>query len=78
MENKEKQTKTILLIRETLQEKLGVDWAEKLPAKIKEMATSRQKTAFADSWLEGEKSDLLGFVDFGQLASQFRRSLFSR
>lgn len=58
-----------VLIRETLQEKLGVDWAEKLPAKIKDFATSRQKTAFGDSWLEGEKSDLLGFVDFGQLAS---------
>lgn len=57
------------LIRETLQEKLGVDWAEKLPTKIKDYATNRQKTAFADSWLEGEKSDLLGFVDFGHLAS---------
>lgn len=58
-----------LLIRETLQEKLGLDWVEKLPTKIKEFATSRQKTAFHDSWLEGEKSDLLGFVDFGHLAS---------
>jgi len=57
------------LIRETLQEKEGLDWAEKLPAKVKEFATTRQKTAFSDSWLEGEKSDLLGFVDFGQLAS---------
>jgi len=57
------------LIRETLQEKVGLDWADKLPAKIKDFATSRQKTAFGDSWLEGEKSDLLGFVDFGQLAS---------
>jgi hypothetical protein len=58
-----------VLIRETLQEKLGVDWAEKLPAKVKDFATGRQKTAFGDSWLEGEKSDLLGFVDFGHLAS---------
>jgi len=57
------------LIRETLQEKVGVDWAEKLPTKIKEYATSRQNTAFGDSWLEGEQSDLLGFVDFGHLAS---------
>ncbi len=57
------------LIRETLQEKMGVDWAEKLPAKIKDHAANRQKTAFSDSWLEGEKSDLLGFVDFGNLAS---------
>jgi hypothetical protein len=57
------------LIRETLQEKVGTDWMEKLPAKIKEQATNRQNTAFADSWLEGDKSDLLGFVDFGHLGS---------
>ena len=57
------------LIRETLEEKEGPDWADKLPAKIKLHAESRQKTAFTDSWLEGEKSDILGFVDFGHLAS---------
>lgn len=57
------------LIRETLEEKEGTDWIEKLPEKIKNHAKSRQKTAFADSWLEGEKSDTLGFVDFGHLSS---------
>jgi Swt1-like HEPN len=57
------------LIRETLEEKEGADWMDKLPAKIKNHAESRQKTAFADSWLEGEKSDTLGFVDFGHLSS---------
>nr|MDP2192262.1 Swt1 family HEPN domain-containing protein [Rhodoferax sp.] len=57
------------LIRETLEEKEGTDWIEKLPNKIKQHAESRQKTAFSDSWLEGEKSDTLGFVDFGQLSS---------
>ena len=57
------------LIRETLEEKEGPDWIDKLPKKVKEFADSRQKTAFEDSWLEGEKSDLLGFVDFGQLSS---------
>jgi hypothetical protein len=57
------------LIRETLEEKFGIDWADKLPTKVKDYATSRQKTAFGDSWLEGEKSDLLGFVDFGHLGS---------
>jgi len=57
------------LIRETLEEKDGADWVEKLPKKVKEYAENRQKTAFQDSWLEGEKSDLLGFVDFGHLAS---------
>lgn len=57
------------LIRDTLQEKEGADWLEKLPKKVKEFAEGRQKTAFADTWLEGEKSDLLGFVDFGQLSA---------
>lgn len=57
------------LIREILEEKEGADWAEKLPAKIKQHAEARQKTAFTDSWLEGEKSNILGFVDFGHLSS---------
>jgi hypothetical protein len=57
------------LIRETLEEKEGPDWLDKLPKKVKDFADSRQKTAFEDSWLEGEKSDLLGFVDFGHLTS---------
>jgi Swt1-like HEPN len=57
------------LIRETLEEKEGADWIEKLPKKVKEFAENRQKSATEDSWLEGEKSDLLGFVDFGQLTS---------
>jgi hypothetical protein len=57
------------LIRETLEEKEGADWADKLPLAVKKYAESRQKEAFKDSWLEGEKSDILGFVDFGHLAS---------
>lgn len=56
------------LIRETLEEKEGLDWTQKLPPKIKSFAEGRQKTSEQDSWLTGEKSDLLGFVDFGQLA----------
>jgi hypothetical protein len=56
------------LIRETLIEKEGLDWIDKLPSKIKQHGQTRQQTAIDDSWLEGEKSDLLGFVDFGQLA----------
>ena len=57
------------LIRETLEEKEGVDWWDKLPAKVKTHAESRQASAMKDSWLEGQKRDLLGFVDFGMLAS---------
>lgn len=56
------------LIRETLEEKEGAGWIEKLPRKVKDFAESRQKTALEDSWLEGEKSDVLGFVDFGHLS----------
>jgi len=55
-------------IRETLQEKEGTDWLDKLPQKIKESAEQRKSEALKDSWLEGEKTDLLGFVDFGGLA----------
>jgi len=56
------------LIRETLQEKEGANWIDKLPQKIKDHAESRQKAALTDSWLEGEKTDLLGFAEFGHLA----------
>lgn len=56
-------------IRETLTEKDGIDWWSKLPPKMKTHAESRQETALKDSWLEGEKSDLLGFVDFGMLTT---------
>lgn len=57
------------LIRETLEEKEGIDWWNKLPSKIKTHAESRQAAAMKDSWLEGQKRDLLGFIDFGMLAS---------
>lgn len=56
-------------IRETLLENEGVDWWEKLPNKMKSHAEGRQQTAVKDSWLEGEKTDLLGFLDFGMLGS---------
>ena len=55
-------------IREALEEQEGHDWQEKLPPKIKEQAESRRELALKDSWLEGEKADVLGFVDFGHLA----------
>jgi hypothetical protein len=44
------------LIRETLEEKEGADWIDKLPAKIKTFAVSRLEAAKKDSWLEGKKS----------------------
>ena len=56
-------------IRETLSENEGIDWWTKLPQKTRAHAENRQETAFKDSWLEGEKSDLLGFIDFGMLCA---------
>jgi len=55
-------------IRETLEEKEGANWIDKLPPKIKEHAEGRREAALKDSWLEGEKTDLLGFLEFGHLA----------
>ena len=55
-------------VRETLEETEGADWIDKLPQKIKKFAEGRQAQAYKDSWLEGEKTDLLGFVEFGHLA----------
>ena len=57
------------LIKETLDEQEGPVWWENLPSKIKKHAENRQKTALKDSWLEGQKQDILGFLDFGMLAS---------
>lgn len=57
------------LIREALEEHEGPDWQEKLPIKVLKNAESRQQSAVKDSWLEGEKINILGFVDFGDLAA---------
>lgn len=55
-------------IREILSEKEGADWLSKLPPKIISHAENRQQQSIKDSWLEGEKTDLLGFLDFGHLS----------
>ena len=59
------------LIRDTLQEKIGVQWWETdaVPKQLKKMAESRQETALKDSWLQGSKSDRLEYVDFGDLSA---------
>ena len=59
------------LIKDTLEDAIGPDWwnSDGVPQKVKNNAISRQKTAVKDSWLEGAKMDLLGFVDFGDLAT---------
>lgn len=58
------------LIRDTLDEKIGIDWWHTaVPNSVKKLAESRQKAAEKDSWLEGAKGDRLEFVDFGDLAA---------
>jgi len=55
-------------IRETLAEKEGANWLDSLPPAVKKFAEARRDSALKDSWLEGEKVDLLGFAEFGHLA----------
>jgi hypothetical protein len=55
-------------IRQTLREKEGENWIQNLPQKIREHGEGRIAAALKDSWLEGERTDLLGFVEFGHLA----------
>lgn len=56
------------LIRETLEETVGLNWWDKVPKRVIDFAESRKKTALEDSWLEGDKTDQLSFCDFGHLA----------
>lgn len=57
------------LIEERLSERHGRSWwAEKVSRRIRTHAESRQKEAQATSWLEGQKHDILGFIDFGHLS----------
>ena len=55
-------------VRQALHENVGADWLDKLSPKIRQHAEKRKSAALKDSWLEGEKTDLLGFVEFGHLA----------
>lgn len=58
------------LIKDRLSEQHGADWWQlRVPQRVKDHASSRQKSAEDDSWLEGQKKELLGFVDFGHLAT---------
>ncbi len=57
------------LISDRLRERHGVGWwTTQIPTKIREYAEARQKEAKETSWLEGQKQDPLGFVQFGHLA----------
>jgi Swt1-like HEPN len=57
------------LIKERLEEKHGSDWWDKgVPKAVREQASNRRQSALDNAWLEGEKGDLLQFVDFGDLS----------
>jgi len=58
-------------IKEAMDEQVGPNWwsnTNHVPTNVTKTAETRQKTALKDSWLEGDKADSLGFVDFGDLA----------
>ena len=57
------------LLSERLRERYGTKWwTKQVPNKVKQKAESRQKDAQDNSWLEGQKQDVLGFAEFGNLA----------
>jgi hypothetical protein len=58
-----------MLIAERLEERHGSTWwAAKVPQKIRDFASQRQADATDNSWLEGQKKDPMGFIQFGNLA----------
>lgn len=59
------------LIRTRLSEKDAKWWDDtaRVPSQVRKTAESRIKTAGQNSWLEGAKDDILGFVDFGGLSA---------
>jgi HEPN superfamily Swt1-like protein len=58
------------LVRDRLSDKHGSDWWDKkVPGKVKTLGESRKKAAEDNSWLQGQNTDLLTFVEFGDLAS---------
>jgi hypothetical protein len=57
------------LIRERLEEEFGGSWwDDRVPAKIRTQAESRQKKDNENSWLEGQTGSGLLYIEFGQLA----------
>ena len=57
------------LIKERLSEKKGTEWwTSNVPRTVQNFAESRKKTAEKDTWLEGQKKDLMQFLEFGHLS----------
>ncbi|MGE0325053.1 MAG: Swt1 family HEPN domain-containing protein [Polyangiaceae bacterium] len=56
------------LIVDRMTERHGADWWEKkVTQKVRDFAKARQATAHKDSWLEGQKANVMGFLEFGHL-----------
>lgn len=57
------------LVKERLVEEFDVDWWEKgVVKKVKEFAKKRYDAEQKNSWLEGQKSELIQFIEFGHLS----------
>src|SRR5690349_13002892 len=57
------------LVSERLEEAFGANWwSEKVPTKIRSLAESRRSSDQKNNWLEGEKSGLITYIEFGHLA----------
>lgn len=58
------------LIRDRLDEKHGVSWwsSAAVPKRVRDLADNRRDRANGNTWLEGERSDPLQFVEFGGLS----------
>jgi hypothetical protein len=58
-----------VLIRERLEQIFKADWWSKgVPQKIQRFCENRKEESDKNSWLQGQKAELLSFADFGQLA----------
>jgi len=58
------------LIASRLSDKHGSKWWDQcVPQKVQQTAKAKQETAAKQSWLEGQKKDILGFADFGDLCT---------
>jgi hypothetical protein len=58
------------VVKERLEAKFSSDcWEQGVPRKVRELSAARREKAINNSWLEGDKADLLSFAEFGDLAA---------
>lgn len=58
------------VVKERLELEFRTEWWEKgVPRKVRDLAESRKLKSQENSWLEGDKADLLSFAEFGDLSS---------